>query len=98
MTLPTYIVQSNKESPMAKSAAAKIRQTKLGRLPNWDLNDLYAAPNSKKLKSDLNKSEKSAKAFKKKYYGKISKLGGAALAAAVAAFLKSKPQLPQAPS
>ena len=57
-------------------------------LPEWDLNDLYSAPDSAELKADLARAGEDAKAFAAKYQGKLSDLaaGGAAgeaLAAAV---------------
>ena len=57
-------------------------------LPEWDLNDLYSAPDSAELKADLTRAGDDAKAFAAKYQGKLSDLaaGGAAgeaLAAAV---------------
>ena len=57
-------------------------------LPEWDLNDLYSAPDSAELKADLARAGEDAKDFAAKYQGKLSDLaaGGAAgeaLAAAV---------------
>ena len=75
---------------MARTASRKSspKQTgkTLGRLPVWDLSDLYPAPDSKALKSDLDAVEKKASAFHKKYATKVSGLSGAALGAAVAAY------------
>jgi len=57
-------------------------------LPEWDLNDLYSAPDSAELKADLARAGEDAKAFAATYQGKLSDLAagglaGEALAAAV---------------
>lgn len=70
-------------------AVTKTKQkTKAEKLPVWDLSDLYPGKNSAALKKDLAASEKSAKAFKTKYRGKLAKLSGKELAAALKAFEK----------
>ena len=46
----------------------------LGKLPIWNLKDLYESPKSKKLNSDLNKLRISTKKFEKKYASKITKI------------------------
>jgi oligoendopeptidase F len=61
---------------MAASAA-------LGNLPEWNLADLYTAPDSAAFKDDMQKGEAEAKAFAKKYKGKLAKLSGAELADAL---------------
>ncbi len=43
-------------------------------LPEWDLSDLYDGLNSKKLKSDLQLSMKSAVAFERKYKSRLASL------------------------
>ncbi len=58
----------------------------LGRLPNWDLRDLYPGPESADLKADLARGAKEAKALRQRYEGKLEGLDGAALGAAVAAY------------
>jgi oligoendopeptidase F len=64
-------------------AAAK---TDPGSLPNWDLTDLYPAPGSPELKSDLAKAAADARSFAARYQGKLAGLDGAALGAAVAGY------------
>jgi oligoendopeptidase F len=54
-----------------------------GELPTWDLRDLYAAPDSPALASDLDRAEADAKAFAAAHAGKLAGMGGAALGAAV---------------
>jgi oligoendopeptidase F len=75
------------------SAAAVLHEPALGDLPSWNLADLYAGMDDKKLKADLKKSEADAAAFEEKYKGKIVAIaakakGGAELAEAVVAFEK----------
>jgi oligoendopeptidase F len=71
---------------MARSTTRKTGNGKLGALPEWDLSDLYAGPDSRALKDDLEKAAKQAKAFHKKYFTKVGGLGGSALGKAVAAY------------
>ncbi len=49
----------------------------LGNLPEWNLADLYAAPDAAAFKADMQKGEAEAKAFAEKYKGKLAKLSGA---------------------
>ncbi len=63
----------------------------LGTLPEWALADLYAGPDSPKLKGDLQTSERAAEAMQERYAGKLTALldggkGGASLAQAVREF------------
>jgi oligoendopeptidase F len=68
-------------------AAAKAkRAARLGRLPEWDLSDLYDGIESKKLAADLDGALVKAKAFRDKYQGKLAQLSGAELGAAVAGY------------
>ena len=46
----------------------------LGKLPVWNLADLYDSIKGKKISSDLNFIEKATKKFEKKYGGKIKQL------------------------
>ena len=66
---------------------AAARQKKQ-QLPTWDLKDLYPGPNSAALKKDLAKAKKDSVAFHKKHFGKIGKLSGNALGAAVKSYEK----------
>ena len=63
----------------ADTAAARS----LGDLPEWDLSDLYPAPDSPRLEADLNWAAKEARDFRSRHEGKLAGLAGAALAAAV---------------
>ena len=73
----------------AKPASRPGRpKEKLGALPEWNLKDLYSAPDAAALKADLEASERAAEAMQANYAGKLSVLadggkGGKALAKAV---------------
>jgi oligoendopeptidase F len=55
----------------------------LGHLPEWNLGDLYAAPDAPEFAADLRKAETDAKAFAEEYRGRLAALDGTALAAAL---------------
>jgi len=55
----------------------------LGKLPIWNLKDLYESPKSKKLNNDLNKLRISTKKFEKKYASKITKISSNQLLKAI---------------
>jgi oligoendopeptidase F len=75
----------------AKSAAKQaIRSghTRVRRLPEWNLDDLYSGLDDPAIKRDLNRTDAECAAFEDAYKGKLAALaaapdGGAALAAAV---------------
>ncbi len=67
---------------------ASPAQTMATALPNWDLSDLYPAPDSPAVNADLARAEQQAKAFSAAYAGKLAKLPGATLAAAIADYEK----------
>jgi oligoendopeptidase F len=58
----------------------------LGELPQWDLSDLYPAPDSKELSDALDRMAADAKAFEERYKGNLASLDGAALGAAIAEY------------
>jgi oligoendopeptidase F len=58
----------------APAAAAQKGHNELGQLPEWDLTDLYPAPDSAELKRDLEWSKSEAKAFEADYKGKLEAL------------------------
>ena len=67
----------------AKSAGAAA----LGHLPEWNLGDLYDAPESPALRADLEKARQDAEAMHERYAGKLEALldggaGGEAIAEA----------------
>jgi oligoendopeptidase F len=55
----------------------------LGPLPEWNLADLYAAPDAPEFAADMKKGEELSKAFAENYRGKLASLGGADLAQAL---------------
>ncbi|WP_374440683.1 M3 family oligoendopeptidase [Stella sp.] len=55
-------------------------------LPEWDLSDLYPAPDSPALQADLARAAADAKAFRAAHEGRLAGLDGAGLGAAVAAY------------
>ncbi len=57
---------------------------KLENLPEWNLSDLYAAPDSADFKRDILAAAELSSAFSTSYKGKLSGLDGAALAKAIA--------------
>ena len=62
----------------------KIKNSKkLGKLPIWNLSDLYGSPNSKNIKSDLDFIHNSTMNFEKIYEGKIAFLKAQALFKAI---------------
>lgn len=58
----------------------------LGILPEWDLSDLYPAPDSPELENDLMAAETAAGAFNRTYAGKLAELDGDTFAAAIAEY------------
>jgi oligoendopeptidase F len=65
---------------MAKNAAEQT----LGELPRWDLSDLFPGSDSPELTSALAQLGEDAAAFRRDYEGKVARLSGAQLSAAIA--------------
>jgi oligoendopeptidase F len=61
----------------APAAPHQKGHTEFGALPEWDLTDLYPAPDSPELKRDLQWSKDEAKAFEADYKGKLRELAAA---------------------
>ncbi|MGI9414797.1 MAG: M3 family oligoendopeptidase [Hyphomicrobiales bacterium] len=75
----------------AAGPAAGLQQLDLADLPQWDLSDLYRAPDSPELTADLARGAGDADRFAATYQGKLADLaggerGGAALTQAVEAY------------
>ncbi|MFC7333609.1 M3 family oligoendopeptidase [Rhodocista pekingensis] len=70
----------------AAATPAPASAPDLGRLPTWDLTDLYPGPDSPDLARDLERTEQEARAFAGRYQGRLSGLTGAELGRAVAEF------------
>src|SRR6201993_2495979 len=71
------------KAAMNEAVAIGQRQAALGELPQWDLSDLYPAPDSEALRHDLAQLADDAEAFRERYQGRLANLSGAALGAAV---------------
>jgi oligoendopeptidase F len=77
--------------PVFAAAETAKSQKTLGELPEWDLGALYDAPESPRLKNDLEQAERAADDMHTRYAGKLAALldggnGGAALAEAVRSY------------
>src|SRR3954449_12742433 len=53
-------------------------------LPDWDLTDLYPAPDSPAVEAEFTRAEQAARAFASAHQGKLAAMSGSALAAAIA--------------
>ncbi len=72
---------------MTQAAEGQNREVEdLGALPEWDLSDLYGAPDAPELGRDLAAAEADAASFREAHAGKLAGLAGAALGAAVAEY------------
>ena len=58
-------------------------QTEFGDLPDWDLTDLYPAPDAPELKADLKTLEEKAASFAADYEGKLASLDAPAMLEAI---------------
>jgi len=58
----------------------------LGPMPEWNLADLYPAPDSLELKADLEAAERDAKQFQSDYQGKLAGLSSEAFGEAIARY------------
>jgi oligoendopeptidase F len=61
-------------------------KTALGKLPEWNLNDLYSGLDDPAIKRDLDRADADCIAFEEAYNGKLATMTGAALAEAVRRF------------
>jgi oligoendopeptidase F len=75
---------------MAKSSSARKSKasSRLGRLPEWNLNDLYSGIDSPEIERDLAKADAECAAFEQDFKGRLAEMAagegaGAALAGAV---------------
>ena len=58
----------------------------LGALPEWNLADLYPAPNSPALGRDIARADRETQSFAEKWRGRLADLSGAELATAIAGY------------
>jgi oligoendopeptidase F len=77
------IEQAEMSQRAAAEPTAGERQAALGKLPRWDLSDLYPGPDSEGLNRDLARLADDAAAFHERYQGRLVDLSGAELGAAV---------------
>src|SRR5262249_16048278 len=75
---------------MSKTASRRKpeKPSKLGKLPEWDLTDLYPGLDSPQIRSDLEQGDRDCEAFEQRFKGRLAALaagegGGRALAEAV---------------
>ncbi|HEY1720213.1 MAG TPA: M3 family oligoendopeptidase [Magnetospirillaceae bacterium] len=66
-----------------KVQATASRNDDLGPMPEWDLGDLYPAPDAPALERDLTDMAAAAEAFQQRYKGKLASGSGAQLGAAI---------------
>lgn len=66
--------------------APDVSAAAVAELPRWDLTDLYPGPDSTELEADFARTEDDAKAFAAAYAGKLGRMSGARLAAAIAEY------------
>src|SRR5262245_38901000 len=71
---------------MSPDTVAATADAAIGRMPEWNLRDLYPATDSPALAADLKRAAEQAKAFRQRYQGKLAGLDGNGLAAAVKSF------------
>jgi len=67
-------------------ATAPENKPETGDLPEWNLGDLFAAPDAPELEAVFEQAERAAGSFAETYAGKLADLDGAALGAAIAAY------------
>ena len=80
------MISSRASKTLTASLGAKAAAGDLGRLPEWDLADLYPGRDSAELARDLAASESEAAALHARHEGKLATLSGVALGAAVASY------------
>ena len=68
---------------MKQKTYQNLTQNTLGKLPVWNLKDLYESPKAKNLNNDLNQLRRITKKFEKKYTYKITKLSPSQLLKAI---------------
>ena len=64
---------------MAKTASRRkpLKTSKLGALPEWNLNDLYPGLDSPEIKRDLEQADSDCVAFEEAYKGKLAEMAAA---------------------
>ncbi len=84
---PPRALPAMAKTPKAKTPRAKAKAGKpTGRLPRWNLGDLYSGPKSDRLDRDLARAQSRAERFEKLNKGRLARLSGKRLGEAVAEF------------
>ena len=73
-------------APFRAPADAAPAEASLGALPEWNLADLYAAPDAPAVQADLDWCRKAAADFAARYEGQLANLSGEALAECIRAY------------
>ena len=72
-----------KKTAARRPAGRAPGKSAVGKLPEWNLDDLYSGLDDPAIKRDLDRIDAECAGFETAYKGKLAELGGAALAAAV---------------
>src|SRR5215216_6217107 len=70
--MPKVSLMPAKAKKRAPPKAAKPRSSGLGRLPEWNLADLYAGINDPNVKRDLDRADAYSVAFEQDFKGKLA--------------------------
>lgn len=70
----------------ASRRAASTGDANEARPPTWDLSDLYNGPDDADIAADLDRADRAARAFAKRYAGQVANLDGGGLATAIEAY------------
>jgi len=84
--MPQAAKKAPPKKPAVKKPAVTTAAAALGKLPEWNLADLYPGLDSPEVKRDLERAERECAAFAETYKGKLAELAktsGAALAEAI---------------
>jgi len=66
------------------ATAAPALSNELGPMPEWDLSDLYPAPDSPRIEADLKTVDEMARSFQQRYQGKLAGASGDVVGEAIA--------------
>ena len=85
---PRHVTMPFDPQRLPADASGGAAAQELGEMPEWNLGDLYAAPDAPELARDIEKARDDARALKETYQGKLVELAadGAKLAAAIKAY------------
>ncbi len=88
MRLQTRLNGLSTPTSAAEAARAEEGVPALGSMPEWNLADLYKAPDAPEVAHDIEAAAAAAQRMKERYQGKLTQLGrdGAALATAIEEF------------